>query len=241
MLRPCWLIRRHSRPAQPFIKMLMGLSAVIFDMDGTLVDSMPYHTLAWQQFLAAHGISASADEVKEKGHGTLFDIMPRFFGHHITPQESYRLAMEKEAIFREIYAPHLKPLPGLVPLLQGLKAAGIKIGLGTAADFTNTDFTIDALQIRHYFDVLVTSDLVPEGKPSPAVYNYAADRLGVSPTTCLVFEDTFSGVEAAKAAGMKAIALTTMHTHAVWMGRPVEMAIDDYAQLQVSALEALMV
>jgi HAD superfamily hydrolase (TIGR01509 family) len=219
----------------------MGLSAVIFDMDGTLVDSMHYHTLAWQQFLAAHGISASADEIKEKGHGTLFDIMPRFFGPHLTPQESYKLAMEKEAIFREIYAPYIKPLPGLVPLLQELKAAGIKIGLGTAADFTNTDFTIDALQIRHYFDVLVTSDLVHEGKPSPAVYNYAADRLGVSRTACLVFEDTFSGVEAAKAASMKVIAITTTHPREVWMSRPVEMAIDDYTQLQVSALKALMV
>nr|MCU0375382.1 HAD family phosphatase [Chitinophagaceae bacterium] len=139
-----------------------------------------------------------------------------------------------------IYAPHLKPLPGLLPLLHGLKAAGKKIGLGTAADFTNTDFTIDGLNIRHYFDVLVTSDLVPEGKPSPAVYLYTADRLGVSPEACLVFEDTFSGVEAARAAGMKAIALTTMHDPKVWVSQPVELAINDYTQLQLSTLEALL-
>lgn len=218
----------------------MGLSAVIFDMDGTLVDSMPYHTLAWQQFLTAHGISATADEVKEKGHGTLFDIMPRFFGQHISRQESYRLAMEKEAIFREIYAPHLKPLAGLIPLLERLKAAGIKIGLGTAADFTNTDFTIDALQIRHYFDVLVTSDLVPEGKPSPAVYNYAADKLEVNPAACLVFEDTFSGVEAAKAAGMRTGAITTMHTAATWQAYGVDLVLNDYEAVDLDLISKIM-
>ena len=218
----------------------MGLEAVIFDMDGTLVDSMPYHTMAWQQFLALRGIEATTEDLKEKGHGTLYDIMPRFFGHHISRAESYKLAMEKEAIFRELYAPHIKPLPGLLSWLEQLKVHNVKIGLGTAADFTNTDFTLDALQIRPYFDVIVTSDLVPEGKPSPAVYNYAADKLKVNPAACLVFEDTFSGVEAAKAAGMKTGAITTMHTAATWQAFGVDLVLNDYEAVYIGHLFKIM-
>lgn len=206
----------------------MALEAVIFDMDGTLVDSMPFHALAWKQFLAEYGMVVTDEELREKGHGTLYDIMPRFFGAHISRARSYELAMQKEALFRRIYEPHMKALGGVSHWLGWLKERGIKVGLGTAADFTNTDFTIDALELRHFFDVLVTSDLVAEGKPSPAVYLYAAEKLAVSPENCLVFEDTFSGVAAAKAAGMAVAAITTMHGFEEWEGHNLTAIIEHY-------------
>ena len=102
----------------------MALEAVIFDMDGTLVDSMPYHTKSWFKFFESKGIEVTENDLKEKGHGTLFDIMPRFFGSQITKEEMYRLGMEKEAIFREMYAPFMHPIEGLVEWLDVLKAKG---------------------------------------------------------------------------------------------------------------------
>jgi HAD superfamily hydrolase (TIGR01509 family) len=217
----------------------MALQAVIFDMDGTLVDSMPYHARSWQKFLETKGIFVSLQEIKEKSHGTLFDIMPRFFGEHISSDESYNLAMEKEAIFREMYGPFMEPIDGLLELLEELKLNNIKIGLGTAADFSNTDFTLDALNIRQYFDVIVTSDLVPEGKPSPAVYNYAASQLNISPEDCMVFEDTFSGFKAGKAAQMRVGVITTMHTKEEWESSGADLVLDNYYDVNFEKIKRL--
>lgn len=215
------------------------MEAVIFDMDGTLVDSMPYHTKSWHKFFENQGLEVSPADYKAKGHGTLFDIMPRFFGDHISREESYRLGMEKEAIYREMYAPYMQPIDGLIEWLEALKKNGLKIALGTAADFSNTDFTLDALHIRKYFDVIVTSDLVPEGKPSPAVYNYAAKELGVQPQHCLVFEDTYVGVKAGRLAGMRVAAITTTHPHDEWEGHGVDFIFDSYREAEFEKVTKL--
>ncbi len=217
----------------------MALEAVIFDMDGTLIDSMPYHTKSWHQFFEQKGIEVSPQDLKEKGHGTLFDIMPRFFGDDISKEESYRLGMEKEAIYRTIYAPFMQPIEGLIEWLDTLRANGMKIALGTAADFSNTNFVLDTLQIRKYFDVIVTSDIIPEGKPSPAVFNYAAMQLGADQSTCLVFEDTYVGVKAAKAAGMKVAVVTTTHPHHEWDGFGVDLIFDSYKEAQMEIVKNL--
>ena len=217
----------------------MALEAVIFDMDGTLVDSMPYHTRSWHLFFERHGLQVSPEELVEKGHGTLYDIMPRFFGEHISHQESYRLGMEKEALFREIYQPDMEPVAGLMEWLGILRAEKLKIALGTAADYSNTDFTLDTLGIRGYFDEIVTSDIIKEGKPSPAVYLYAAQRLGVDPANCLVFEDTFVGVTAAQGAGMKVAVITTMHAEGEWKMKGVDAILANYHDADIEQMKKL--
>lgn len=217
----------------------MAVQAAIFDMDGTIVDSMPYHVLAWQLFLSNKGKIVSDKDLKEKTHGTLFDIMPRFFGADISREESYRLAMEKEILFRNMYEPEMKPIDGLERWLQKLKKNNIKIGLGTAADFSNTNFTIDKLNLRQYFETIVTSDIVPVGKPNPEVFLYAAKKLGVAPEHCVVYEDTYSGVAAAKAAGMKVVAVTTMHKRADWESIGVDGIIGNYYEANLEDLTEL--
>jgi beta-phosphoglucomutase family hydrolase len=217
----------------------MALEAVIFDMDGTLIDSMPYHTKSWHQFFEQKGIEASPQDLKEKAHGTVFDIMPRFFGEHITKEESYRLGMEKEAIYRTMYAPSMEPIEGLIEWLETISQQGLKIALGTAADLTNTDFVLDTLQIRKYFEVIVTSDTISEGKPSPAVFNHAAEQLGISNGNCLVFEDTYVGVKAAKAAGMKVAVITTTHPLTEWNGYGVDLVLDNYRNAEMGVIKNL--
>lgn len=216
------------------------LSAVVFDMDGTLVDSMPYHNRAWLEFLHRKGFNVTYQEVFDRIHGTLFDIMPRFFGADISHEESLALGLEKEAIFMELYAPHVAALPGLEAWLETLKAAGMKIALATAADDGNTTFTLNAIQLTHYFDAIVTSNEVPEGKPSPAVFLRAAEKLVVSPTACFAFEDTFSGVAAARAAGMQVAAITTMHPQDAWDTHGVVAAIPDYTQVTLPWLRSFL-
>lgn len=216
----------------------MALEAVIFDMDGTLVDSMPYHHKSWEVFFESQGIHLTKEEFDSIHHGTLFDIMPRIFGD-ISHEESYRLGMIKEEAFRELYKHEIRPIDGLIDWLETLKQAGLRIGLGTAADFTNADFTVDAIDIRKYFDTIITSDIVKEGKPSPAVYLKVAEELGVKPENCLVFEDTVSGVQAGIAAGMKVIGITTGMTEAEMQQLPVSAVISDYRSLSIASITSL--
>ena len=217
----------------------MPLTAVIFDMDGTIVDSMPYHEKSWGLFFQKHNIQMTPQRFEAIHHGTLYDIMPRIFGPETTKAQSYELGMVKEKLFRELYKDDMVPMPGFIEFLEAIKNSGLKIGLATAADFTNADFTIDGLDIRSYFDAIVTSDVVPEGKPSPSVYLYAATALGVSPSDCLVFEDTTSGIKAAKAAGMKSIGITTGLSKQALEKLQVDMAIDDYNNLEINTIQNL--
>jgi HAD superfamily hydrolase (TIGR01509 family) len=215
------------------------LEAVIFDMDGTMVDSLPHHHKSWDVFFEMQGIKMEPAAFDRIHHGTLYDIMPRIFGSHLTQQESYALGMIKEQAFRELYKNDIQPLTGLLTLLQQIKAAGLKIGLATAADNTNVDFTLDALGIRHFFDAIVSSDMVKEGKPSPAVYLQTAQLLSVMSAKCLVFEDTASGVEAAIAAGMKVVGITTGLSQAQMMQLGVVAAFDNFEGLKVSELSKI--
>ncbi|QGW29184.1 HAD family hydrolase [Phnomibacter ginsenosidimutans] len=188
---------------------------------------------------AQQGIHMTPEEFDRIHHGTLFDIMPRIFGDHLTDEESFRLGSMKEAAFRELYKDEIKPIDGLIDWLEQLKATGLKVGLATAADFSNADFTVDAIHIRHYFDCIVTSDIVKEGKPSPAVYLYAAQQLQVNPANCLVFEDTASGIQAATAAGMKVIGVATSLSEEAMQQLPVQKVIKDYCSLATHHITSL--
>jgi beta-phosphoglucomutase len=210
--------------------------AVVFDMDGTLVNNMNFHKDAWFAFLQRHGISISDDEFMQKNHGIITEIVPRFFPRKLSPEEVLELGLEKEMIYRTLYKPHIQPIEGLVDFLQELKKEGIKMALATAADQLNIDFTIDALGIRSFFSAITGSEEVTFGKPHPEVYSRTASKLGLPPSDWVAFEDSLSGIESALAAGMKVVALTTTHNREELDSYPLLKTIENYRQIRVREL-----
>ncbi|RYX83913.1 HAD family phosphatase [bacterium] len=185
------------------------VDALIFDMDGTIVDNIPHHDQSWISWAKREGLDYSEEELFARTHGTISEIMLRLFPD-ATEEERFELGERKEALYRDIYQPHLAALPGLEEFLAGAREHSLRIGLATAGDATNIAFTVDGLNIRSQFDSLVGSEDVTYGKPHPEVFLVAAQKIGVDPQRCLAFEDSVAGVEAVRRAGMKCIVVNQM-------------------------------
>lgn len=192
--------------------------ALIFDMDGTMVDNMMTHHHGWQMTLAHYGLDLTLEEVMATCHGKNLEIIERLFPGKYTLEERQRISDEKESWYRSIFLPELKLVPGLAELLESAREAGIPMGIGTAAPRQNVDWALDNLGIRSYFQAVIHADDVDKGKPDPEVFFKVADRLGVAYPDCLVFEDSPTGAKTALNAGMKAIILTTTHTEEEFAG-----------------------
>ncbi len=185
--------------------------ALIFDMDGTMVDNMMIHHRAWQQRLAQEGLHFTMAEIVEHCHGKNLEILERLFGEKYTEEQRMVISNEKEAVYRDVFRDDLKLINGLHELLATAFEHEIPIGIGTAAQYDNVNFVLDTLNIRNYFDVIVADIDVAKGKPDPEVFLKVAEKLNIEPKNCLVFEDSPVGAKAAENAGMKAIILTTTH------------------------------
>lgn len=185
-------------------------AALIFDMDGTLVDNMDFHRRTWILWAEREGLRLTEPELLEKTHGTIGEIVRRLFPDDVDPQSLHERGERKEALYRELYAPHLELLPGLQAFLAEARSASIPMAVATAGDWTNIAFTLDGLGIRDYFGGIVGGEDVTHGKPHPEVFLLAAAKLGVSPERCLVFEDSLAGVEAAQRANMPCIVVNAM-------------------------------
>jgi beta-phosphoglucomutase len=193
------------------LKIQKQRKAIIFDMDGTMIDNMMVHHRAWQQQLAIEGFSYSLSDIIEQFHGKNLDIIERIFGEKYSPEERQRFSNDKEAKYREMYRPDLKLIDGLAELLATAYENEIPMAIGTAAQYANVDLVLDTLNIRNYFDVIVADIDVVNGKPDPEVFLKVAEKLGIEPSSCLVFEDSPVGAKTAQNAGMKAIIITTTH------------------------------
>jgi beta-phosphoglucomutase len=180
-------------------------------MDGTMIDNMMVHHRAWQQQLAIEGFNYTLAEVIEQFHGKNVDIIERVFGDKYSPEERLRFSNDKEAKYREMYRPDLKLIDGLSQLLATAYENEIPMAIGTAAQYANVNLVLDTLNIRNYFNIIVADVDVQKGKPDPEVFLKVAQKLGIEPTNCLVFEDSPVGAKTAQNAGMKAIIITTTH------------------------------
>lgn len=216
------------------------ISGLVFDMDGTLVDNMHYHHKAWKEFLRRQGVTITDEEFHRKNVGIITEIIPRFLPHAQDKDLVHQLGMEKEAVYRELYGPHISPIAGLETFLNAVYSAGIPIALATAADQGNIQFTLEGLGIAHYFSAITGSEEVRRGKPDPDVYLISVKKLQADPAHCIAFEDTPSGIRAARAAGMQVVGLATTHTRAELNPFPLLTIIDDYQSLTLDALTKLI-
>ncbi|QKZ14807.1 HAD family hydrolase [Spirosoma sp. KUDC1026] len=220
-------------PATPF--------ATLFDMDGVLVNNTDYHINAWIKFADNHGYQLSKEQYVANINGRVSaDALAYLFQRTMQPDELELFTEAKEGTYRELYKPHLAPTPGLVEFLQALRAANVRTAVGTSAPVSNLGFTLDGLTIRFYFDAVVDASMVKHGKPNPEIYLTAAERVGVEPARCVVFEDAFAGIEAGLRAGMPVVALATTHTHDELATTGASLIIDDFTGLTVDTIRKLI-
>lgn len=189
------------------------MKAFLFDLNGTMIDDMDFHTDAWHEILNQDlGASLSREAVKKEMYGKNHELLVRVFGDEkFTEAEKDEISFEKERRYQSRFKPHLKLIDGLDVLLERAHRQGIKMAIGSAAITSNVDFVLDGLNIRKYFPVVISADNVQVSKPDPETFLKGAEAFGIAPADCIVFEDNPNGVEAARRAGMKCVVITTMH------------------------------
>jgi beta-phosphoglucomutase family hydrolase len=216
----------------------MKYSALIFDMDGTLVHNMPTHNQAWQDTLAEAGVQINQEEFNRATTGKkTHEILRLMLGSQLSDSELIYWGERKESLYRERYSCCREPLAGLLHLLEQATALGLPMAVATASPPANIPFILDELNLRRYFKTVVGGADVQHGKPHPEIFLKSAQALGISPASCLIFEDALGGIEAARRAGMDAIMIcTTIDAQEVTGMSHVLCAVPDFTYLDLPTL-----
>lgn len=191
----------------------MNPFAFVFDMDGVIVDTNPYHKIALQKFAEKYGYRLSEEELIKKIYGrTNKEWIPNLFERTLSPDEVSRFGEEKEKLFHDLYEKDIREVSGLTHFLEQAYKLKIKMAIGTSAPRSNVDFVLKHTGIGKYFQVILDEAHVTHGKPNPEIYIHCAAALELSPSQCIVFEDSLSGVAAARTAGCPVVGISTTHT-----------------------------
>lgn len=186
----------------------MSKTAVIFDVDGVLVDSYQAHFQSWQQMLGEKDVEFSESQFRATFGRTSRDIIAELYSGKLTDTEIAELDNRKEALFRDLLQQNFLAIEGATDLVEALANAGLKLAVGSSAPAENVAVTLKCLGCEDLFTARVSGGDVTRGKPDPQVFLLGAERLGVAAEQCVVVEDAPAGVEAANSAGMTSIALT---------------------------------
>ena len=211
------------------------LKAIIFDLDGTLVDSLPYHHESWRIFFKNNNLEEHdfSEVLKEyKGGGTL-ELMTSVFGDMYTKDELKKMTDDKEIIFRDIYKSKIYPIEGLNKFLYNLKENNILLSIGSNAIRKNVLMTIEELGITGYFSSIICGDEVSKGKPDPEMYLKTLSNLKMDKNECIIFEDSIEGVTAAKNAGIKSIGVTSSQSSEILKSFGAFKTINDYTEISL--------
>ncbi|PLC06659.1 HAD family phosphatase [Variovorax sp. RO1] len=208
------------------------VEALIFDMDGTMIDSMPWHARSWVTFAERHGVKLDVSEILARTTGrTGTESMRELFERELSDAECQAMVHEKEEIYRELFHDNFTEVAGFTAFAKAAVARGLKVAVGTAGDKHNIAFAMSRLKMDPLPLAIVGGDEGFSGKPTPAIFLEAARRIGVAPERCIVFEDAPFGIEAARRGGMRAVAVCSTHTAAELAGPHVIAAVRDYNEL----------
>ncbi|CAM5222336.1 hypothetical protein ARD30_07320 [Bosea thiooxidans] len=184
--------------------------ALIFDMDGTIVDNMRFHDDAWESWHVSNQLPFDRNTFAARTAGMAGNEIISSYFPQAAVAELDAMSDAKEALYREAYLPHVAANAGFVELIARAEAAGVPMAVATAAPPANIEVVLDTLGLRQRFATIVSPSQGFRGKPHPDMFLAAAERMKVDPADCIVFEDAPLGVEAARRAGMRAVALLTM-------------------------------
>jgi beta-phosphoglucomutase-like phosphatase (HAD superfamily) len=209
------------------------VGALIFDMDGTMVDSMPHHATTWLVFAKKHNVNLSIEEMmlRTTGRTGLECVRLLLDQPDLDEAEAWSMVHEKEALYREVFGPIFKEVAGFKTFATQARVRGLKIGVGTAGDIHNVEFVLQHLQMHPAPDAIARGDEGLTGKPTPAIFLEAAKRINTPAEHCIIFEDAPFGIEAARRAGMRAVAICTSHSAAELAGPHVIATATDYNEL----------
>ncbi|MEP6512518.1 MAG: HAD family phosphatase [Parafilimonas sp.] len=217
----------------------MKPQGIIFDLDGTLIDNNAYHIEAWKVFYAKMRLEFSIDEYKNKINGRISKaIFPYVLNKELSDDEINLYDDEKESLYRQLYAPHIKPVAGLINFLEQLHKEDYPMAVATSGLPPNIDFMFENIDIKKYFQAIINASTITTGKPHPEIFLKAAEALHVNPKKCIAFEDSVAGIRSAKAAGMKVVALTTTHT--AEDVQEADLIINDYTEITPEQLVQLI-
>ena len=210
-------------------------------MDGVLVNNLDIHRQAFAEFFRRYGVERTFDDLSRvfgKGNDDIMgELMPADVVERVGIRE---LGYEKEAIYREIYAPIITPQPGLLAFLAEADSTGLRSAVGSSGYRVNVDFVLERCNIERYFSAIVAGDEVTRCKPDPEIYLTAAAKLGLKPSECIVFEDAEAGIEAAKRAGIKVVALATTFSREFLATTDADVIVDDFTQVNVEMLRRIV-
>ena len=220
-----------------------AIHAVIFDLDGTLVDSYDAHYEAWRAIRATHGVAVTVDDYYShfgrRNEDLLRECWMRAGKGELTADEIHALDHEKEAAYRALVAHRFPIMDGARELVASLRADGFRTAVGSSGPPANVALAIQGLALENAFDAVVTGRDVKRSKPDPECFLLAAERLSVPPERCVVFEDAPAGITAAKAAGMRCIAITSKG-HTVERQREADLVFPTVKTVTVAAVRALL-
>jgi beta-phosphoglucomutase family hydrolase len=212
--------------------------AVIWDMDGVLVDTAPFHLKTWQETFQKKGVTFTEDDFRRNFGQRADAIVRNTLGQALSQDEVDAIVEQKNRNFRRAVRHSIKPLPGAIELIKLLAESGFRIALASSAPVENIRLLTETLGIYHLFQSIISGRDVPESKPSPQLFLLAARRLGVAPENCVVIEDAIAGVTAARRAGMHCVAVTS--TNSRERLQEADLIVDTLESVTVEELERLL-